>query len=151
MSVFGTIPHELHRKRRASLNNFFSKASIRQLEPTVRDVVGQLLNRMDICGRSGEILSLNVVFKAVTSDIITRYAFGKSTNYVTREDYNRAYFETFENLFELVHWFFQIGWLNSLLSSLPTAISIRLMPGLASLFKLRLVNLATPTLTNEFD
>ncbi|MCJ1268562.1 hypothetical protein MMC22_008450 [Lobaria immixta] len=71
MSVFASIPHELHRKRRAALNNFFSKASVRQIEPTVRDIVAQLLDRMDICGRSGEILPLNMIFKAVTSDIIT--------------------------------------------------------------------------------
>ena len=143
MSVFASIPHELHRKRRAALNNFFSKASVRQIEPTVRDIVVQLLNRMDICGRSGEILPLNMIFKAVTSDIITRYSFGKSTNYVTREDYNRAYFEIFENTYPFVHLFFQFGWIAPIMSSLPIAVAVRLMPGIASLFKLRLVNLAT--------
>ena len=144
------MPHELHRKRRASLNNFFSKASIRRIEPMVRDVVAQLLDRMDMCGRSEEVMPMNMVYKALTSDIITRYSFGKSTNYVAREDYNRTYFETFENLFEYTHWFFQFGWLNSLMSSLPIAIAIRLMPGLASLFELRHVNLASHILTDKF-
>ncbi|MCJ1266070.1 hypothetical protein MMC22_005952 [Lobaria immixta] len=138
MSVVATIPHELHRIRRASLNNYFSKASIRRLEPMVRDVVAQLLTRMDVCGKSREVMSMNMIFKALTSDIITRYSFGKSTNFVTREDYNRAYFGTTDHLLDFIHWFFQIGWLSSFLSSLPIAITIRLMPGLACLFKLRL-------------
>ena len=95
-------------------------------------------------------MPMNMIYKAVTSDIITRYSFGKSTNYVTREDYNRVYFETFQNLLEYTHWFFQFGWLSTLLSSLPMAIAVRLAPGLGTLFTLRLVNSATKVFIDEF-
>lgn len=83
---------------------------------------------------------MNMVYKALTTDIITGYAFGKSTNYVTCEDYNRAYFETFENIYEYAHWMFHIGWLGQLMESLPIQVTIRLIPEISFVFKLRLVN-----------
>ena len=86
---------------------------------------------------------MTIAYKALTSDIITRYSFGKSTNYVNLQDYNHAYFETFDNVFKLSHWVTHIGWLGWLLASLPTGIASRLMPGLEPLFKQRLVNSAT--------
>lgn len=84
-------------------------------------------------------MRINVVFKALTSDIITRYAFGESMNYLTREDNNQEYFKTFEHHFEWIHLMFHVGWLASLIDSLPTEITMRLIPGIATLFKLRLV------------
>lgn len=148
-SVVTTIPHELHRKRRAALNPFFSKASVRRLEPVIRDGVVQLLDRMDICGRSAEVMPMNMVYKALTADIITKYAFGKSTQYMSMQDYNSAYFETFDKFFEYGPWLFHISWLSSLMESLPVAIAKRLWPGIATLFTLRLVNLAIQ-ISNNF-
>lgn len=146
-STVTTIPHDLHRKRRVGLNAFFSKMSIRRLEPMILDTVAQLLNRMDVCGRSGEVMQMNMVYKALTSDIITRYAFGNPTNYLSREDYNSAYFQVFENCFEYVHWLLHIGWLGSFLESLPIEIVMMLTPEMGSIFKLRVVNCAVQILT----
>lgn len=51
----------------------------------IQDIILRLLNRMNLSGRSGEIMSMNLVYKAMTADIITGYCFGKSTNYVDRK------------------------------------------------------------------
>lgn len=147
-SVVMTIPHELHRNRRAALNPFFSKASVRRLEPMIRDGVVQLLDRMDTCGRSAEVMPMNMVYKALTADVITKYAFGKSTDFMKLEDYNSAYFEAFDKFFEYGPWLFHISGLSSLMESLPVAIATRLMPDIATIFTLRLVNSAIQVLTN---
>lgn len=94
---------------------------------------------------------MNMVYKALTNDILTRYIFGKSTNYMTSEDYNRAYFETFENLFEYVHWLLHIGWLGSLLEALPLGIGMKTIPGIANIIKLRQVNWVILILINEIS
>lgn len=148
-SVVVTIPHELHRMRRAALNPFFSKASVRRLEPIIRDGVVELLDRMDTCGRSAEVMQLNMVYKALTADVITEYAFGKSTGYMKMEDYNSAYFATFDKFFEYAPWLYHIGWLSSVMESLPVPIATRLMPDIASIFTLRLVNSAIQVLINS--
>lgn len=150
-SVGITIPHELHRMRRAPLNAFFSKASIRRLEPMIRDIVVRLLNRMNLCGKSGEIMSMNLVYKALTADIITRYCFGISTNYMDREDYNRGCFEAIDSVAEYVHWMVHVGWLGWLVESIPLGLLGRWMPAIAYMLKLRLVNSSNQILTIEFD
>ena len=42
MSVGGSIKHDLHRKRREALNPFFSKKSVKDLEPMITRKVAQL-------------------------------------------------------------------------------------------------------------
>lgn len=151
MATASTIPHELHRKRRAAISNFFSKASIRRLEPIMRDAITLLLNRMDMCGKSGEVMPMDIVYKAFTCDVITTYAFGKSTDFLTREDYNRAYFETFDQVFETFHFFIHIGWLSSLMRALPISILLRLIPTIGSLFQIRQVSIAIQISTARFS
>jgi hypothetical protein len=40
--TFGTIPHQLHRKRRAAFGKLFSTAAIRKLEPTLQGLVNSV-------------------------------------------------------------------------------------------------------------
>ena len=47
MSASGTIPHELHRKRREALNPFFSKKNVMALEPLIRKKVLQLCGHLE--------------------------------------------------------------------------------------------------------
>lgn len=121
-SVFTTRPHELHRKRRAAMNTFFSIASIRRLEPIIQDIITQLFNRMHVCERSGELMPINAVYKALTTDVITRYCFRLSTNHMTKDDFNQAEFVIYGKTAYSIHLLIHIGWLGLLVESLPTAI-----------------------------
>lgn len=143
--MVATVPHELHRMRRAALNPHFSKASIRRLEPIIREIVSKLLKRMDSHQKSGELLPTTVVYKAMTSDIINNYAFGKSGNCMDMEDYNVSFFEAVEAIFEASHLSLQFGWLGPLMESLPMALTAKLMPGMAHLFKMQQVISSPPT------
>lgn len=94
---------------------------------------------------------MNLVYKAMTADIITGYCFGKLTNYVDREDYNRVYFEAIDNAAEYVHWVVHVGWLGWFAESLPLGLLSRWMPAIAYLLKLRLVDSSNQIFTNAFD
>lgn len=137
--MVATVPHELHRQRRAALSPYFSKASISRLEPIVRDSVSKLLRRMDCCCNSGEVMSTVTVYKAMTSDIINTYAFGRSDDCINRDDYNASFFDAVEAVFEATHLMLHCGWLAPLMKCLPVAFIAKLMPAMDGLYKMQQV------------
>ena len=66
-SGFTTIEHHLHRVRRAPLNNFFSMASVRRLQPVIEEKAETLIERIrgfkDVDGEGG-ILKTQYLFSA---------------------------------------------------------------------------------------
>ena len=118
----GTISHDHHRVRRAALNPYFSKASIRRLDPVITKILDSLLQRLDACAKSGEIMPPSTAYKAITSDIITGYCFGESTDFVMRDDYNSPFFDAVANNFALAWWMTHITWLGPLLNSITMTV-----------------------------
>lgn len=137
------MPHDLHRSRRAAFNSYFSKASIRSLEPVITKALDNLIQRLGASAESGEIVPLNIVYKALTSDIITAYCFGESTGYLMSDDYNSPFFEALALTFEVAWLMTHVGWLGPLLNAMPIRVQKMLMPGLDSLFRMRRVSLHT--------
>jgi hypothetical protein len=64
-----TNGHDLHRLRRSALNPFFSKASIRKLQPLFDAKMDQLIERFEEFQKSGEVMVLNHAFAALTNGI----------------------------------------------------------------------------------
>ncbi|KAF2834346.1 cytochrome P450 [Patellaria atrata CBS 101060] len=119
-STGGTVHHDLHRKRRASLSPFFSKEKIRRLEPSIQRAVDNLLGRMSDCGANEDVMPMSLVLRATTCDIITGYLFGKSAEYLTREDYNEDFFSSINAMFGM-SWphLTYISWLGAVLGCIP--------------------------------
>lgn len=86
LSMFGTVPHDLHRLRRGALNPFFSKQAVARLEPVIREMIDKVSARFEKCRQSGEPVETGQAYAALTTDIITRYAF--RTSYGCIEDPN---------------------------------------------------------------
>jgi cytochrome P450 len=82
----GTIEHDLHRTRRAALNPFFSKQSIRRLEPIIQEALGKVLDRLSQHAKTGSPVQMNLLYSALTSDVINNYAFGPSESSLERPD-----------------------------------------------------------------
>ncbi|KAL8799393.1 MAG: hypothetical protein Q9182_005935 [Xanthomendoza sp. 2 TL-2023] len=135
-SAVSTMPHELHRRRRAAMGNYFSKANIRRLEPTILGAVAKFLGRLESYRISGEVVPLTNVARAMTCDIITDYCFGKSTNYLSRQDYNAPFFEAIYTFCSFGYWYMHIGWLGPLMEALPNKVAANISPGLASLYQM---------------
>jgi hypothetical protein len=66
-SVFGTPEHNLHRLRRSALAPYFSKASVRRLQPLLQDRVNKLLERLEGFRDSGEVLMASWAYSAFTN------------------------------------------------------------------------------------
>ncbi len=87
-ATFSTIPHDLHRRRRAALNPFFSKAVVARFEPQLRTLNDRLCQRLREFKETGEPANLGVIFAALSTDVITTYAFGEAYNSLNAPDFN---------------------------------------------------------------
>ena len=85
-------------------------------------------------------VALTVVYKAMTSDIINSYSFGKSDNSLDRKDYREQYFEDVQNAFEAAHLLCHVGWLGPLTQALPLAITTRMMPAMGAMVEMQQVS-----------
>jgi cytochrome P450 len=137
--MVATISHDMHRKRRGAMANFFSKQSVRNVEPAIQSSLNKLLSRMERASQTDEKMPLMYIFKAATSDIITKYAFGKSTNFMDMDNYNMPFFQAIEVTFLMSPALMHFAWLGPLMEALPDPIVKLLMPGLADMWRLRKV------------
>lgn len=82
---------------------------------------------------------MTVAYKAMTSDIITKYAFGKSTNYLVKDDFNISFFETIESVFEQAHCLLHIAWLGPMIEAMPIPVLLKMIPEMGYMQKLKKV------------
>jgi hypothetical protein len=62
-----TNGHDLHRLRRAALNPFFSKASVRNLQPLIDAKLDFFIERFEEFHKNGEVMVINHAFAALTN------------------------------------------------------------------------------------
>ncbi|KAL9078820.1 MAG: hypothetical protein Q9157_002261 [Trypethelium eluteriae] len=118
-ATFSTVPHDLHRERRAALNPSFSKAAIYHLEPVILALVDQLCDRLQEYQRSGEPANLGPIFAALTTDVVTEYAFGKSYQCLQAPDFNPQLHEAAQANTKTTVLAKQFPWIIPLSRSLP--------------------------------
>ncbi|OSS48490.1 hypothetical protein B5807_07931 [Epicoccum nigrum] len=87
-SLFGTVSHDLHRERRAALNNLFSKAQVRKQQKDVQRCVDIMLERMRVAGQNREVIDLKVAFAAFTADVAMGFAYGRGDNKLSAPDFD---------------------------------------------------------------
>ena len=127
-SMLATKDHDLHRRRRAALNPYFSQQSVRKLEPIINDTLASLWRRMDGWARAGAPVEMNIAFRAATKDIIQRYALGDgSEKCLEMEDCNESFFAPMKP-HPVVHLGTHVFWLAYVMANLPPAIMIALVP-----------------------
>ncbi|KAL8835044.1 MAG: hypothetical protein Q9170_003472 [Blastenia crenularia] len=118
------------------MSNYFSLANIRRLEPTIQDKLAKFLGRLESSRGTGEVIPLSNALRALTCDIITSYSFGRSSDYLSRADYNAPFFGAIYSFLQFGYWYMHIAWLGPLMEALPNKVSAIISPGLASLFKM---------------
>ena len=128
-AALGTVPHDLHRSRRAALNPFFSKQSVRRLEPVLNQTLVKVLGNLSAAAKSGEPLNIHLLYNAATSDIIYDYCFGDSPNNLDRADLNEEFFTAFHEASKGYHAGCYIPGLFAVAKTLPIRVMAWLVPG----------------------
>jgi cytochrome P450 len=94
-SVFTTSNHELHRIRRAVLNPLFSRRSILNFQPVIRQKVDLLCEVFAKYKDSGLAFDINKAWSAFAGDIICEYAFGFGYNHLESPDFETSFHACF--------------------------------------------------------
>ncbi|KAK7952714.1 uncharacterized protein PG986_008442 [Apiospora aurea] len=143
-SAFGTASHDLHRLRRGALNPFFGKQAIaRSMEPVIRELVESMCARFEGMRVSAggerkkgdEGLDVMLPYAALTTDVITRYAFDTSYGCVEdagwRHEWPRAMVESTK----ICHVNKQFPWLIPVMRAVPEGVIGLLSPSVLLLIK----------------
>jgi cytochrome P450 len=129
-AALGTPGHDLHRSRRAAMNPYFSKQSIRRVEPMIQRTLAKVLGRLDQNAKSGIPMKMNILYSATTGDIITEYAFGESSHNLDREDLNEPYFTAFDEAGKGFHFASHVPIFVPIISTIPTRLALFLKPAI---------------------
>ena len=131
-SAFSTVTHELHRRRRAALNPFFSKRAVVQLDDMVQSKTAELCRRLQeaIGNKEVDVIRLDTAFAALTTDIITEYSFGKSWNNMSYPDFNQEWKNLINKTFVTLLTFKSFPSVARMMDALPDSIIKKLDPTL---------------------
>ncbi|KAI3329026.1 putative P450 monooxygenase [Xylariaceae sp. AK1471] len=77
-SAIATVDHDHHRIRRNAIEPWFSKQTVRRLEPTLHKLVDRLMEHVSQAKDNGSVLNMTYVFTAFTADVITKIEFGEA-------------------------------------------------------------------------
>ncbi|KAK2766809.1 hypothetical protein FQN54_006123 [Arachnomyces sp. PD_36] len=139
LASFATVPHNLHRIRRAALNPFFSKRSISKVEPLIMDKVQRLCARFDEEIKNKRPIRLDAAYMALTMDITTEYAYGESYDYLSEDDYKLQWKEIIVGGVANGVMLRQFPWALPILNAIPLPILHKLDPHAAALMEWGLV------------
>ena len=137
-STFKTLEHDLHRQRRNQLNSFFSKASIRNLEPLIVRKVDRLCSRLESSCKSTKPLTLTHAHVALTLDIISQVCFGYPFDCLEREDFAQSWYEDMISSSRTVHLVRQFPWIFQLIACFPRLAPPAIANGMQAAKKRRL-------------
>ncbi len=101
--TFGAVSHNLHRMRRGAMSTFFSKASVRRLQPVIRDLVVKLCDKLERTMKTGQPVHMVHAYSALTQDVITEYCYSECSNVLELEDFSPEHYELQQRPGELVH------------------------------------------------
>lgn len=128
MIVASTAAANIHRLRRGPLNPFFSKVSIRRLEPLIQEKVEQLCVGLRNHMQRKATVNVGAAFYALSLDTISAYSFGTSWHCLESPDFAPEWEKTITAVLKTTPLGKQLPWLNTLMQKLPASVRRRLMP-----------------------
>ncbi|KAJ5154383.1 cytochrome protein [Penicillium coprophilum] len=132
-SLVATIGHDLHQSRHRVMGSYFSRQSIKKREPTINYCIQKLLERFKQAQETGECITLNHAFTAMTGDIITKYSFGKDFSFLEANDYKSKWKSAVAGSLETGK-FFRYFPLLDVYRFIPSTLAQALNPGMGEIF-----------------
>ncbi|KAH7323773.1 cytochrome P450 [Rhexocercosporidium sp. MPI-PUGE-AT-0058] len=90
-SLLTSPSYDLHRKRRAALNPFFSQQSARRLLPLLQERIDVLVAKLEELKDTGKPVNLLHAFSAFSNDVISEYLFGTSERRLEAENFDPSF------------------------------------------------------------
>jgi hypothetical protein len=135
----------------------FSVKRISEFQPVIREKVEKFCQKISEY-QDGQVLPLSRAWMALTTDIITEYAFAKSYDQLDSPNFQDTLHEALVAIYTTGHFALHFPMLFPILDSLPDWLVLKAEPALLPVVGLRKVNpqyfspyLAHQTLTNQRD
>ncbi|RAO73216.1 uncharacterized protein BHQ10_009228 [Talaromyces amestolkiae] len=128
--TFSTWQHELHYQRRKALSPFFSLKSIREFEPVIRAKVDKLCAKLSASVDDGRVLHLNRAWMALTTDVITEYAFAKSYDQLDSPDFQETLHDALVAIYTTGQFALHFSIVFPILDTLPDWLVSKMEPRL---------------------
>ncbi|CAI6331170.1 unnamed protein product [Periconia digitata] len=132
LCVFATVEHDLHRKRRAALLPFFSKASVRRLQPVITERVEVLLSRAKEFRGTGRVLNASCMFSALTNDVVNLYSFARCDYRLEDPNFDPWARDASLQGANSANFMKHAPWINDVVKRLPDAMVAKILPALAT-------------------
>lgn len=130
-STLFTVPHDLHKLRRAALAPFFSRSMVFQLEDVITAKVNKLCSRIQEFAGTQRPIDLGLAYRCLTTDVVTEYALAESYSQLDTPDFSVQWFRALRDSGEVALLAKHIPWLLPLMNSLPLWLVAILNPEMA--------------------
>jgi cytochrome P450 len=138
---FSTVHHDLHRMRRKAISPFFSASQIAEFQPVIRAKVGKLCQTIAACG-DGRVVRLSRAWMALTTDIITEYAFAKSYDHLDSPEFRDTMHEALIVCYTTGHFALHFPVVFPILDMLPEWLVRAVQPAILPVVGIRKVSRA---------
>ncbi|KAL5115780.1 hypothetical protein ACEQ8H_006275 [Pleosporales sp. CAS-2024a] len=134
--VFGTVKHDVHRKRRAAINHFFSKNAINNVEPMIQEMTSRLCDNFSRAADSDSELELRSQFLAVTTDVVCQHTFQRNLGLLHSTKQAHAWKETIGAVAILTPLAKQFTWIIPMALKVPVGLLNAVVPSLGRIVQL---------------
>ncbi|PBP20008.1 hypothetical protein BUE80_DR009152 [Diplocarpon rosae] len=143
--TFSTVEHDLHRQRRKALSPMFSGQKIDAFQPVIRGKVEKLCRKIAQY-RHGQVLPLSRAWVALTTDIITEYAFARSYDQLDSPGFEETLHEALVAIYTVGHVALHFSFVFPMLDLLPEWLVRRAQPEILPVVGMRKVRPPLPYL-----
>jgi cytochrome P450 len=105
-STFGAESNSIHKIKRARLNPMFSRRQVLELEDVVQGTVAKVVRLTRAAEAAGQPVDLHHMFRCVSVDVISEYAFDRSYALLDTPDLGAHFFAMVRGIGPAM-WFFQ--------------------------------------------
>lgn len=128
-SIFDTTQHQLHARRRAVLEPFFSRKRISERTVEMQAHLDRLCRiiKNEYVG-TGAIINTEDMWSCWTSDVISAYAFTTHDNMIALPGFKTQLRDSMNELLEPMHWIAQFPILKPILFGLPQWLVLAAVP-----------------------
>jgi cytochrome P450 len=137
--LFSTIDHDTHRMRRKALSPMFSVKRISQFQPVIREKTEKFCQRLEEFAKDGRILPLHNAMMALSTDIISEYAFARAYNQLDAPNFEETLHEALTTIYVTGQFALHFPIVFPILDLLPDWFVIKVQPVLQPVVGLRRV------------
>lgn len=138
--AFGTIEHNVHRKRKLAMSPFFSKRSIQSAEPLLLTQAEKLCRSLHASFLKQEVVPLHTRFLGFTTDSVSQFGFNRNDGMQDDADKVEDWAETLRMVGYVFPLLRQFPWLIKVALKVPLAVLEVVVPVLSRFMKLHIVS-----------